>query len=132
MPTKDAAVLNRLQELADDLRGQNPGRAFLADDKGVWLREGGTDYAVYSLSTAGDIVLTFEGGRCFAHRPTPTCDACRVHLDAGDGCPCCGVSHAGDPCPTCGRRGLHAADCTDPGDPWREAGPATDAKGGQS
>lgn len=81
------------------------------------------------LALAADPTTTLPPGAAVALLDLrATCDACRVPLDASGCCPRCGVAHGGDPCPTCGRRGLHADDCTDPGDPWMEAGPA--AKGG--
>jgi len=65
-----------------------------------------------------------EGDRVLKGWSMPICDRCKVTLKADGTCPQCGVSHAGEPCPACGCRGYHAENCADPGDPWREAGPA--------
>lgn len=58
------------------------------------------------------------------------CDAdCAGHLDAGDQCAVCGVSHTGD-CPACGGRGFHAALC--PGNDERDATAAAAVHGGRA
>lgn len=59
----------RLVALAEELAGDNPGRQVLTDCGAVWIRDGATEYGVYSRVICSDkILIVLEGGRTVLHR----------------------------------------------------------------
>ena len=60
----------RLIALAEDLAADNPERQVLTDEGAVWIRDGATEYGIYSRVICSDKILwVLEGGRTVLHRP---------------------------------------------------------------
>lgn len=60
----------RLVALAEELADDNPEKVVLTDAGAVWVRDGATEYGIYSRVICSDrILLVLEHGRTVLHRP---------------------------------------------------------------
>lgn len=71
--------IKKLDELAEELRKQNPGLEILRGEGAVWVREGKKDFGIYSWFIGGGVVKVYD----FEKRST-VLSRC---VDCGEPCP---------------------------------------------
>lgn len=50
----------RLDDIAAQMRVNNPGQEFVRGEGAVWLRDGDVDYGMYSWHLLGQVVQTYD------------------------------------------------------------------------